>query len=87
MVTCLLECLMGDRCPIPLKQGKHSTATGKCWNEARAITDVAHTGKKNTGKNERTVWLHPHESHCENSVYKFRGSRRKEKHSVIFKQK
>lgn len=51
MATCLSLCLFCDRSPIPLKQGKHSAATGKCWwNEVRAITDVAHTGKKNIGK-------------------------------------
>lgn len=89
MVTYLSQCLLGDRCPTPLKEGKHSTATGKCWwNEVRAITDVAHIGKKNIRKNYRTVWPHPHEFCCENSAYKFMGNRRKDKqHPVIFKQK
>lgn len=42
---------LGDKHPIPLKQGKHSTITEKCWwDKARAITDVPHIGKKNTGK-------------------------------------
>ena len=42
---------LGDRPPIPLKQGKHWTITEKrWWDKVRAITDVTHIGEKNTGK-------------------------------------
>lgn len=41
---------LGDRPPIPLEQGKHSTVTKRCQQDkVRAITDVTHTVKKNPG--------------------------------------
>lgn len=88
IVTCLSQCPLGDRWHSSETENSQQlleNAGGMRWEPSL----MWHTEERRIlEKTWRTVWLHPHEFCCDNSAYKFRGNRRKDKHhSVIFKQK